>query len=40
MSQPDRLAAAEQLPAFTAESFPAKPDLECDIIMKAGSPAG
>jgi hypothetical protein len=40
MSQPDHPAAAEELPPLTAESFPAKPDLECDIIMKGGITSG
>src|SRR5215207_662013 len=40
MSQPDLSAAAEALPRFTAESFPAKPELECDIVMKGGITSG
>lgn len=40
MSQPDHSAAAEAPPLFTAESFPARPDLECDIVMKGGITSG
>jgi hypothetical protein len=40
MSQPDHPAATGVLPRFTAESFPAKPDLECDIVMKGGITSG
>jgi hypothetical protein len=40
MSQPDHPAATGVLQRFIAESFPAKPDLECDIVMKGGITSG
>ena len=40
MPSSDNPATSTATAPFTAESFPAKPDLECDIVMKGGITSG